>query len=99
MDAGYGQAASLPEFEYRHPRKKISRVRFGQAIDIGAYEYKGGAGAYDFNHDDKLNVLDVVSLLLALARGDSDPAFDLNGDSALTGADAISLMLVILDLS
>lgn len=99
VDAGYNDAAHVPEYHYVHPRKKSARPRVGPALDIGAYEYFTVSDAYDFNRDDRLNILDVLTLILALFSGEAGSAYDLNGDSTFSCADAVFLMLAIRDIS
>ena len=101
VDAGYDQAEQVPEYQYLQPRKSRTREVVGAAIDIGAYEYDpdytGGTGVkgYDFNGDGKLNIADVVALILGMLRGEEDPAYDVNGDGTLAISDAIALVLAI----
>jgi len=101
VDAGYAGAPQLPEFQYAHPRKKENRPLVGASIDIGAYEYdpdytaEPGAQSYDFNGDGRVNIADVVALILAMLRGEDDPAYDVNQDGKLSISDAVALVLVI----
>ena len=70
---------------------------FGQAPDMGAYEFEGSALSGDLNGDGLLNILDVV-VLVNIVLGGSEPidAGDLNGDGILNILDVVMLVNIIL---
>ncbi|MBW7997442.1 MAG: DNRLRE domain-containing protein [Candidatus Glassbacteria bacterium] len=99
VDAGLPGADQAPEFHYDHPRGQEPRTVAGEAIDIGAYELLSDSEAYDFNRDSKLNILDVVALILSIVRGEAGLSADVNRDGAVTIADSIALIIKLRALS
>ena len=58
---------------------------------LNAVEYRE-----DYNNDGKLNISDVIALLLLARENPSDPRVDYNGDGAWSITDAIALLINIL---
>jgi hypothetical protein len=95
IDAGAGNLEVVPEFMYDHPRIAVERPVAGEGIDIGAYERLSQSQSFDFNRDGRLDLLDVVSLLLSMFRGEPPLAADVNGDREVSISDALALLLMI----
>ncbi len=95
IDAGTDGAGQQPEFHYDHPRLKAPRPVVGEVIDIGAYERLTRTEAFDFNRDSKLDLQDVVALLIAIVRGEAGMSADVNGDNRVSVADALALLLLL----
>jgi hypothetical protein len=71
---------------------------FGEAPDMGAYEFEGSSIAGDLNGDGLFNVLDIV-MLVDIVLGNADPVSsgDLNGDGLLNVLDIVMLVDIILN--
>jgi predicted outer membrane repeat protein len=70
---------------------------YGQAPDMGAFEFEGSSLTGDLNGDGLLNILDVVILVnIVLGYGDPLPSGDLNGDGVLNVLDVVVLVNIIL---
>jgi hypothetical protein len=97
VDAGSASAPEMPDRQYRHRRQDLPRVVIGPALDIGAFEYNPAAQdgtlmEWDFNLDGKINLKDVLSLLLRFAAGEQSIALDVNGDGTVSVSDAVELV-------
>ena len=66
---------------------------YGQAPDMGAFEFEGTSNQGDLNGDGLINVLDVV-VLVNIVLGYADPvdSGDLNGDGVLNVLDVVILV-------
>jgi len=95
IDAGTDGAGQLPQFHYDHPRLQAPRPLVGSSIDIGAYERLTSAEAFDFNRDSKLDMQDVVALLVSMLKGDTGMSADVNGDSRVSVSDAMALIMFL----
>ena len=95
IDTGAEGTDVVPEFMYDHPRIKLERPVVGNGIDIGAYERLTASQSFDFNRDGRLDLLDVVALLVSMVRGEPPLAADVNGDSEVSVGDALALILMI----
>mgnify|MGYP001321737963 CR=1 FL=1 len=70
---------------------------FGDAPDMGAYEYMGDILPGDINDDGLINVLDVVALVnIVLTGGEYNTAGDLNSDGVNNVLDVVILVDMIL---
>ena len=71
---------------------------YGQAPDMGAYEYMGDILPGDINDDGLINILDVVALVnIVLTGGDYNTAGDLNSDGVNNVLDVVFLVNIILN--
>ena len=71
---------------------------YGQAPDMGAFEYEGNSIVGDINDDGLSNILDVVALVnIVLNDGDYNTAGDLNSDGVNNVLDVVFLVNIILN--
>ena len=71
---------------------------YGQAPDMGAFEYEGNSIVGDINDDGLINILDVVALVnIVLNDGDYNTAGDLNSDGVNNVLDVVFLVNIILN--
>jgi len=99
LDGVYNHEEGVPNIIYWEANIDIPDSEYyGQAPDMGAFEYEGNSIVGDINGDGIINILDVVALVnIVLNGGDYNPAGDLNSDGVNNVLDVVFLVNIILN--